>query len=82
MLGGVGSLLSVGCPICNKVVVALGVDGALAVFAPVQPYLGLLSLLLLAEASRQRVRLAASCPIRPAAQADLPDHRADVDTSR
>lgn len=39
--------LAVGCPVCNKLVVALlGVGGALAYFAPVQPVLGALSVLL------------------------------------
>jgi hypothetical protein len=41
----------VGCPICNKIVVALlGVSGALGVWAPVQPILAVLSLALLATA--------------------------------
>lgn len=39
--------LAVGCPVCNKLVVALlGVGGALAYFAPAQPVLGALSVLL------------------------------------
>ena len=33
--GGVGTFLAVGCPVCNKLVVALlGVGGATSVFAP------------------------------------------------
>ena len=40
---------AVGCPICNKLVVAvLGVSGALTYWAPLQPVVGILSLLLLA----------------------------------
>ena len=36
--GGLLSFLAVGCPICNKVVVAvIGVSGALTWFAPAQP---------------------------------------------
>lgn len=43
---GVLGLLAAGCPICNKVVVALlGVSGALDYFAPIQPVLGALGLL-------------------------------------
>lgn len=38
------SMLAVGCPICNKIVIALlGVSGALGIWAPVQPVLGALS---------------------------------------
>jgi hypothetical protein len=43
--------LAVGCPICNKVAVALlGTAGALAYFAPAQPLLGLLAIGLLVHA--------------------------------
>lgn len=39
--GGSLTYLAVGCPICNKVVVALlGASGALTYFAPIQPILG------------------------------------------
>ena len=46
MLGStVLSGLAVGCPVCNKVVVAaLGVGGALGTWAPLQPFVALLSL--------------------------------------
>ena len=45
------STLAVGCPICNKIVVALlGVSGALGIWAPVQPVLGALSVAVLATA--------------------------------
>jgi hypothetical protein len=47
------SVLAIGCPVCNKLVVlALGVGGALTYFAPVQPILGFLSVGLLAYALR------------------------------
>ena len=46
--GGLLSVLAVGCPICNKVIVALlGISGALTYFAPIQPILGLASVFLL-----------------------------------
>lgn len=55
--GGVLSVLAVGCPICNKLVVLLlGVSGALTVFGPAQLYLGALSVALLAWTFRLRVR--------------------------
>ena len=64
-LGSAGGLLSffaVGCPICNKVVViALGTSGALTWFAPVQPYLGVIALGLLAWALRVRLRGEVAC---------------------
>ena len=46
--GGLLSFFAVGCPICNKLVVALiGVSGALSFVAPIQPYLALVGLALL-----------------------------------
>jgi hypothetical protein len=63
-LGGLLSFFAVGCPICNKVVViALGTSGALTWFAPVQPYLGVVALGLLAWALRVRLRGEVACPV-------------------
>ena len=63
--GGLLSLLAVGCPICNKLVVlALGVNGALAWFAPLQPVLALGSLLLLGYALRSRLGSIRSCSVQ------------------
>ena len=63
-LGGLLSFFAVGCPICNKVVViALGTSGALTWFAPVQPYLGVVALGLLAWALRVRLRGEVVCPV-------------------
>lgn len=57
MTGGLGTFLAVGCPVCNKVVVALiGVGGATSIFAPIQPVLGVGSLALLVWALRARLR--------------------------
>lgn len=65
--GGVGGLLSffaVGCPTCNKLaVVALGSTGALDWFAPAQPVLAVLSVILLGWALRARLRSADACRI-------------------
>jgi hypothetical protein len=64
-LGGLLSFFAVGCPICNKVVViALGTSGALSWFAPVQPYLGVIALGLLAWALRVRLRGEVACAVR------------------
>jgi hypothetical protein len=55
--GGVLSVLAVGCPICNKLVVLLlGVSGALTIFEPAQLYLGVVSVVLLAWTLRLRAR--------------------------
>jgi hypothetical protein len=65
--GGAGGMLSffaVGCPTCNKlVVVALGSSGALDWFAPAQPILAALSIVLLIWALRARLNSPTSCPI-------------------
>lgn len=63
-LGGVAAYLAIGCPICNKIIVAvLGVSGALNVFAPLQPIIGAASILLLGATLGWRLRLRArGCP--------------------
>ena len=55
--GGMLSVLAVGCPICNKpVVLLLGVSGALTFFEPLQLYVGIASILLLAWALLLRAK--------------------------
>lgn len=55
--GSLLSALAVGCPLCNKIVMALlGVSGALGVWAPLQPLLALASLAVLATAVAVRWR--------------------------
>ncbi len=50
--------LAIGCPICNKLVVgAIGITGALNVFAPLQPVLGLLGVMIAATGLTLRLRL-------------------------
>ena len=57
------STFAIGCPICNKLIVALiGVSGALTYWAPLQPVLGVLSLGLLATGLAVRLRGADACP--------------------
>lgn len=60
---------AIGCPICNKIVLAVaGVSGALTYFAPVQPILGISALVLAVVALAVRARLVVGgCPVRPAA---------------
>ena len=51
------SLFSVGCPICNKAVVfLLGVSGAMTLFNPLRPFLGVAAVVLLATTLFLRVR--------------------------
>jgi hypothetical protein len=65
--GGVLAWLAIGCPVCNKLVLlALGTSGALAWFAPLQPWLAAASILLLAGALAWRVRTLTAAP-RPTA---------------
>lgn len=67
-----GSVLAVGCPVCNKLVVAaLGVSGALGIWAPIQPVLAAASLALLGWALWRRLSTLRSCPVAtPPAPAD------------
>lgn len=63
ILASVGSVLAVGCPVCNKLVVAaIGVSGALNVWAPIQPAIALGSLALLVWALWRRLATLRSCP--------------------
>jgi hypothetical protein len=62
--GGVLSLLAVGCPTCNKLVLlSLGTGGALGYFAPLQPALALGAVALLTATLVVRLRSAAACRI-------------------
>jgi hypothetical protein len=55
--GGLLAYLAVGCPLCNKAVVALlGASGAVTVFQPIQPLLGAVGLLLASVALVVRLR--------------------------
>ncbi len=62
--GGILGYLAVGCPICNKLIVAvLGTSGALSYFAPLQPALGLAAVLLALTGLFVRLRgLNEGCP--------------------
>ena len=63
-VGSMLSLFAVGCPICNKLVVmAVGVSGALDLFAPIQPLLAVGSLGLLGYALWARRRAAIACRV-------------------
>ena len=60
---GVLATLAIGCPICNKIVVALiGVSGALTYWAPLQPVIGAVAVGLLAATLGLQFRGRAACP--------------------
>ena len=62
--GGLLAAFAVGCPICNKLVVSvLGVSGALTFWAPLQPALGVASILGLAWVLRRRLSNEYACSI-------------------
>ncbi|MFB7111980.1 hypothetical protein [Streptomyces sp. NPDC056190] len=66
--GAVLSFLAVGCPVCNKAaLLLLGASGALSYWAPLQPAVAVLALVLLAEAALRRLATEAACPVRPVA---------------
>jgi hypothetical protein len=70
--GGLLALFAVGCPVCNKpALLLLGSAGAVSWFAPLQPALGGLAIVVLAGALVHRLRLQSSCrvPREPASEA-------------
>jgi hypothetical protein len=65
-VAGLGAFLAIGCPVCNKIaLLLLGASGAMSVYAPIQPFIGVASLALLVVTAAWRLRLRASgtaCP--------------------
>lgn len=62
--GGLLAVFAVGCPTCNALVVmALGANGALAFFEPVQPFLAVGAIALLALALKRRIASEKACDI-------------------
>lgn len=71
-LGGFISFFAVGCPVCNKLVLfALGSSGAISWFAPIQPFLAVISLLFMLWALNARLVNQDSCSIAPPANSSL-----------
>lgn len=66
-VGGVAGILAwfaVGCPVCNKLaLLALGYTGALTWFAPLQPFLAGIALVLSVLALVWRLRGQVACPM-------------------
>jgi hypothetical protein len=72
-LGGFAAFIAIGCPTCNKIaLILLGAGGATSFFGPVQPFIGAISVALLAGTLVWRLRLrarggACAVPARPVA---------------
>jgi hypothetical protein len=66
-VGGMAAFIAIGCPTCNKIaLVLLGASGATTVFGPLQPIIGVVSLVLLAVTAVWRLRIRArggACPV-------------------
>ncbi|MBF6354232.1 hypothetical protein IU449_06700 [Nocardia higoensis] len=68
--GGILAWFAVGCPVCNKIaLLALGYSGAITWFAPVQPLLAVVAMILTAVALVWRLRGQVSCPLPASAVA-------------
>lgn len=80
--GTVGALLAyfaIGCPVCNKLVlIALGTTGAMQFFAPVQPYLAVAGVVVMAWALLVRLRGEMTCAFTPPV---VEEERDDTPTS-
>ena len=64
--GGFIGFLAIGCPVCNQAVVALlGVSGALSLWAPIQPVVGVAAVGLILFALKRRLETyqLTSCPV-------------------
>ncbi|MFQ5426769.1 MAG: hypothetical protein ACE5EV_06790, partial [Gaiellales bacterium] len=63
--GGLLTVFAMGCPVCNKpIVLLLGASGALKIWAPLQPVLGAIAVLLLLAALIVRLRGEVHCSVR------------------
>jgi hypothetical protein len=59
-VGGAAAFVAIGCPTCNKIaLLLLGASGATSIFGPIQPLIGVASLVLLLVTAAWRLRLRA-----------------------
>lgn len=64
LAGGLLAWFAIGCPVCNKIaLLALGYSGALAYFAPLQPWLAGLALVMTFGAVVFRLSGQVECPV-------------------
>lgn len=72
-VGGMLGWFAVGCPVCNKIaLLVLGYTGALTYFAPLQPVLAVLGVILLLAAVIVRLKGQYSCPVPTRERKPLP----------
>lgn len=63
--GTVGGFFSFGCAICNKLLILLlGLSGVVAYFMPIQPLLGVISLILLIYAVYMQFKFITGCKLK------------------
>ena len=63
-LGALATTLAVGCPVCNRLIVGLlGASGALRLWAPAQPLVGVVSVVALAAGLVVRLRGSVACAV-------------------
>lgn len=71
--GGLLAAFAVGCPICNKLVVAmLGTSGAMTIWAPLQPVVAAVSVVGLGWALRRRLKNEYACSAGDGARSAMP----------
>ena len=76
--GGLLAAFAVGCPVCNKLVVAaLGASGALTIWAPLQPVIAIASIAVLGWVLRSRLRSGFACSITGELLSPVPEHPSD-----
>jgi len=76
--GGLLAAFAVGCPVCNKLVVAaLGVSGAMTFWAPLQPVIALASVGALGWALRSRLRSEYACSFPVGRPSSPPRHSSE-----
>ena len=64
MAGTITGWFAIGCPVCNKIaLIALGYSGALTYFAPIQPWLAVIALVLLVVSLVYRLSGQIACPV-------------------
>ncbi|MDN5755972.1 MAG: hypothetical protein L0J68_12725 [Micrococcaceae bacterium] len=64
LAGGLLAWFAIGCPVCNKIaLLALGYSGAMAYFAPLQPWMAALALVMTFGAVIYRLSGQVECPV-------------------
>lgn len=71
-IGYITTFFAVGCPTCNKIILLLlGSGGAMNYFAPIQPLLGVISVILIFTAFHRQLRIVAQQQVN--SSTDIPN---------